>query len=209
MKLPKIIGLGLLLIIVVCSLLVVFHPAVRFIAMAWYINTQTITEFTVDGHLLYMNNEMNRQTPKQLENILREYPDITTIVLQHVPGSWNDEILLPMGRMVRNRGLHTHLQADSIIASGGVDFFLAGNKRSMEYGAEIGVHSWHDGNKDGKEYPQDAPEHDMYTNYTKDMLGSDAFYWFTIYQAPFDGIYMMSIDEIINLKLLTEPVQYP
>ena len=66
--------------------------------------------------------------------------------------------------MVRNRGIATHLPADGEIASGGVDFFLAGVKRTAEAGAKIGVHSWADDDYEGRELDSNAAE-------TSDLFG--------------------------------------
>ena len=79
----------------------------------------------------------------------------------------------------------------------------------MERGAHIGIHSWSDGVKEAKYLPEDAPEHVKYTDYTKKMLGSDDFYWFTVEKAPAEGIYEMSEEEILKYGLLTQPIQEP
>lgn len=187
----------------------IYVPIFFNIGFSAYVNTLEITEFTVKGDRLFMNREINSQTPGQLKKILDKNPHITTIVEQVVTGSNDDEVLFPMARMVRKRGLNTHLTSKSIIYSGAVDFFLAGVKRTMERGAKIGVHSWSNGFKDAKDYPRDAREHEMNRKYIADMLGKDDFYWFTIYAAPAAGIHEMSEDEIIQYKLLTGPIQVP
>ena len=102
----------------------------------------------------------------------------------------------------RANGLNTHLTASSEVASGGTDFFLAGVNRSMDEGAKIGVHSWSDGINEAKDYSRDAPEHEANRKYIEDMLGDDAFYWFTIYAAPAADIYYMTLDEVVQYGLV-------
>jgi hypothetical protein len=34
-------------------------------------------------------------------------------------------------------------------------------------------------------------------------LGSDAFYWFTLQAAPFDGVYLMNRGDMIRFGLIT------
>ena len=68
------------------------------------------------------------------------------------------------------------------------------------------MHSWSDGRRDAKDFPRDASEHEANRKYIADMLGDDAFYWFTIYAAPADDIYWMRPDEIVEYGLLTAPV---
>ena len=167
-------------------------------------NMTETTEFRVEGENLLMSGEINSQTLKQFEQIYRENPRITTLVELDVPGSLDDDTMIPLAYRVRELGLNTHLRASSRIYSGGVDLFLAGTKRTMEKGAVIGVHSWSDGVRDASDFPRDAPEHEQNRKYIEDMLGSDDFYWFTIYAAPADGIHTMSDNEIVRYRLLTE-----
>lgn len=170
-------------------------------------NRVETTSFDVRGDQLVMNGEINSKTLKQFEEIISANPNITEIVEQNVPGSLDDDTMIALAYRVRELGLNTYLEADSDINSGGVDLFLAGVERRMERGAQIGVHSWSDGVKEAKEYPRGAPEHEKNRRYIEDMLGQDDFYWFTIYAAPADDIYVMSEDEIISYGLLTQPIQ--
>lgn len=167
-----------------------------------------VTVFQVTGagqDVLLMQGTINSDTPDQLNAILRAEPQIQTIVLLQCLGSSDDEANFPMARGVRERGLNTHLTAESEIYSGCVDFFLAGYARTMEPGARIGVHSWYDDDDemDGVDYPRDAPDHELNRRYVEDMLGTDAFYWFTLEAAPADGMHYMTYDEIARFGLLT------
>lgn len=156
--------------------------------------------------ILLMQGTINSDTPAQLKAVLNTYPGITTIVMLYCPGSSDDEANFPMARAVRARGINTHLTSTSDIASGCVDFFVAGSQRSMERGAKIGVHSWYDDDdqKNAIDYPTDSPEHELNRQYIEHMLGSDAFYWFTIYAAPADGMHYMTEQEITKYRLLTQ-----
>jgi hypothetical protein len=166
----------------------------------------TIFEVAGDSReVLLMEGTINGDTPAQLSAIFEAEPGIRTIVLLQCLGSSDDEANFPMARDVRARGLNTHLTADSEIYSGCVDFFLAGNARSMEPGARIGVHSWYDDDDamDGADYPRGSPEHEENRRYVEDMLGSDAFYWFTLDAAPADGMHYLTDPEIARFGLLT------
>lgn len=167
------------------------------------LNSVPTTEFSVDGSRLLMRGEINAKTLDQFEAVYAANPGIRTLVELDVPGSVDDDTMIALAYRVRELGLNTHLTANSVIQSGGVDLFLAGVRRTMEPGARIGVHSWSDGTRDAWEYPQGAPEHEKNRRYIEDMLGSDAFYWFTIYAAPADGIHQMSPKEITEYGLLT------
>lgn len=167
-------------------------------------NSLRLTEFRVQGSQLLMNGPINSQTLDQFENIYVQNPEIKTLVEQDVPGSLDDETMIALAYRVRELGLNTHITRDSVIYSGGVDLFLAGVNRTMEHGAKIGVHSWSNGVFEAKDFPRNAPEHKLNRKYIEDMLGDDAFYWFTIYAAPADDIHEMTAAEITKYKLLTK-----
>ncbi|HIP24166.1 MAG TPA: alpha/beta hydrolase [Rhodobacteraceae bacterium] len=181
---------------------VVYMPGLENIAIL-VMNQFEVTEFEVQDEMLHMNGEINSQTLGQFEAIIAANPQITTLVEWVVPGSMDDDTMIALAYRVRELGLNTHLASESAIYSGGVDLFLAGVERSMEAGAIIGVHSWSDGSKEAKEYPREAEEHEQNRRYIEVMLGDDAFYWFTIYAAPADGIYEMKAEEIEQFGLLT------
>lgn len=153
-----------------------------------------------------MQGTVNERSPAQLSAVLAENPQVVTIVQLYCPGSDDDDANLAMAREVRARGLSTHLTSTSHIASGCVDFFIAGRRRTMEPGARIGVHAWFDDDDqmEATDYPRDSEEHEMNRKYIADMLGSDAFYWFTIGAASADGMHYMSREEIARYGLLTE-----
>jgi len=157
------------------------------------LNLVETTEFVVEGEALIMNGEINSKTLDQFEEVIGENPQITVLIEENVPGSLDDDTMIPLAYRVRELGLNTHLRATS-------------DERTMEKGAHIGVHSWSDGVREAKDYPKEAPEHEKNRAYIEDMLGSDAFYWFTIYAAPADEIHGMTEDEIIEYGLLTQPI---
>lgn len=159
--------------------------------------------FEVEGARLLMNGEITSRTPATFARLLTENPQLTTVVLLDMPGSLDDKAVIRMGYQLRDAGLDTELTSQSAIYSGAVDLFLAGNRRKMAPGAIVGVHSWADGFGEGADYPRDAPEHRSNVAYTRDMLGSADFYWFTLQAAPSDGIHEMTRAEIARFGLVT------
>lgn len=163
------------------------------------------TEFNVIGTDLFMQGEITSRTPRAFTDVMAQNPGVTRIVQCEMPGSADDDAMIALAYDVRARGLATHLEAESEIASGGVDLFLAGTSRTMERGAQLGVHSWSDGTRDGIDYPRNSPEHEANLGYVAAMLGDGAFYWFTLQAAPFDDIHWMSQAEIAQFGVLTQP----
>lgn len=197
----------ILSIFILIGVLLAIVPQFRMTAEIIILNSINTSRFEVEGDKLYMSGEINSKTPKVLKKVISENPQVKTIVMLEVPGSLNDEANIPMAKWVREKGLNTHLTKNSDIASGGTDFFLAGNKRTMEDGAKIGVHSWSDSfGKEAKDIPKKHPDHEMNREYIEDMLGKDDFYWYTIYAAPADDIHYMTNEEILKYNMLTEAI---
>lgn len=169
-------------------------------------NASDGTQMVVQGDQLVMSGTITSRTPQNFERLLAMNPQIRTLVQTEVAGSIDGEATTAMGYRVRALGIATHLRSDSVVDSGGVDLFLAGRRRTMERGASIGVHSWRNGYREGSSYPPSSPEHDLTRGYIADMLGSDAFYWFTLQAAPSDGIHEMTTAEIARFGLLTRPI---
>ncbi len=100
--------------------------------------------FSVDGTIAEMNGVIDFTTPDAVRTLLAEHPDVTTIVMVDVPGSADDPENLEAARMVPAHGVTTVVPSNGVIASGGVDFFLAGKTRIIEPCAKLGVHDWED-----------------------------------------------------------------
>lgn len=164
------------------------------------------TTFLADGPLLFMSGVITSDTLDQFEDVIADHPQMTTLVECIVPGSADDDTMIALSYQVREMGLRTHLTSQSQVASGGTDLFLAGVQRTMVAGADIGVHSWSDGENDAADFPRTSPEHDANRDYIADMLGDEAFYWFTIYAAAAADMHWMTGVEIADYGLLTEAV---
>ena len=165
-------------------------------------NQLETTEFSVQGDKLLMAGIINSRTLDQFNAVYAAHPNVKTLVELDVPGSVDDDTMIALAYRVRSLGLNTHLTSKSEVHSGGVDLFLAGVHRTMEPGAKLGVHSWSDGKHEAIDYPRSAPEHELNRKYIEDMLGDDAFYWFTIHAASADDIHIMTPAEIRKYRLL-------
>ncbi len=146
-------------------------------------------------------------TPAQFEALLSRYPGIRQIDMIECPGTEDDDANLRIARRIRASGIAMHVPANGSIRSGGVELFLAGTRRSVDAGGEVGVHSWQD--QDGLEpadFAPDDPVHRPYLSYYRDMgLSAEtaqAFYDFSNAR-PFDDIHYMSRDELDHFGLLT------
>ena len=152
--------------------------------------------FTVSGDTATMIGVIGPSLPDAVRDLLDDHPEVTTISMVDVPGSEDDESNLVASRLVRDADLATHVPGDGFIASGGVDFFLAGTARSWDTGAEFGVHSWSDGSRSGADIPRDDAAHDLYLRYYDEMQVDSEFYWFTLEAAPPESIHVMSEAEL-------------
>lgn len=175
--------------------------------MIMSMNSSTLTELKVKGDKLYLMGIINAQSFEQVKVAVDKNPQLNTLVLTVMPGSIDDETNLEMCHFIRNQGLSTYLQSDSVVASGAVDLFMSGVRREMEKGAQIGVHSWSDGYKEALDYPRNAIEHKPYRDFYQAMVGSDEFYWYTLEAAKADDIHWMSLADIEKHQMLTAAVR--
>ena len=159
----------------------------------------------VRGDLLFVRGVVDSDSRGQMYDVLKDFPDIQTVVLTAIPGSADDETNLALGRMLRQAGITTYLPARGMVASGGVDLFLSGGRRFVERGASVGVHSWADSDgTDGDDLPREDPLHGLYLEYYREMRIPEDFYWFSLQAAPPEGIHWMTEAEMERYAIYTD-----
>ena len=174
------------------------------------VDTRQFGVFTVQegDTIVQMSGVIGSSTLTDFNNLIINFPNIKGIDMVEVPGSEDDVTNLQVSQLVHQNDIRTHVVDAGLIASGGVDFFLAGTKRTIGSNVRIGVHSWSDGVREATDFPVDDPEHDLYLNYYE-AIGfteeqSRDFYFFTINAAPAADIHFMTIEEIEQFNVLTE-----
>lgn len=153
------------------------------------------------------------RSPAQFAAMLRDHPGISVIEMIECPGTEDDLANLRLGRMIRERGIATHVPAGGSVRSGGVELFLAGVHRYADPGAEFAVHAWLD--EDGRE-PEDfsanAPENRRYVDYYRQMgmtpKEAGAFYAMTN-SVPFESARWFDAAEMGRWVRLDEGVEQP
>ncbi|WP_086029774.1 hypothetical protein [Tenacibaculum holothuriorum] len=160
-----------------------------------------------DKKTVEMNGTINSNSLKNFNTLYTAYPTIKTIHIKNCDGSSDDQVNLQLSKKVHDLNIIIHLLNNAEIASGGVDFFLAGKKRTRGTGTKIGVHSWSDGKNEATDFPVGHANHLPYINYYKSIGFSDAdakaFYYFTINAAKASTIHWMTEAEIKTYKMLT------
>ena len=181
-------------------------PAVAVSAMllASCVPEYTPLEFAVKGDRIVANGTIDAGSLAAFEAVADDNPAIRTLLLQNIAGSVDDEANLAFSRVVRESGFDTIVPSDGMVASGGTDLFLAGNRRILEPGACVGVHSWGGGwGTPAAELPRDHREHRRYLDYYRDMAVNTAFYWFTLDAAPASEMHWMTAGEADRFGLGT------
>lgn len=157
--------------------------------------------FTVEEDLAMMKGVINSGTPAEVLRLIHEHPKVRTIVMVNVPGSIDDEANLRAARYVRKFGFKTIIRSNGSVASGGTDFFLAGDQRIVEEGGKLGIHSWGGPGYQGKDVPRDDPQHQLYLKYYDEMGIPGEFYWRTLEAAPANDIHWMTEEEIKEYRV--------
>lgn len=171
-------------------------------------NTSTFGIFKVleDKKTIEMNGTINSASLVNFNKLYGKYPEIEKINIKNCDGSSDDRVNLQLSKRVHDLNINIHLLNNAEIASGGVDFFLAGKKRTRGTGTRIGVHSWSDGANEATDFPEGHANHLPYINYYKSIGFSDAeakaFYYFTIKAAKASSIHWMTEAETVKYKML-------
>lgn len=154
----------------------------------------------LDAHRAALVDVTDARSPAAFLAMLAAYPGIATVDMIDCPGTEDDRANLALGRMIRARGIATHVPARGFVGSGAVELFLAGAHRSAEAGAAFAVHSWQD--EDGREpadFAADAPENRVYIDYYRAMgmppSQASAFYAMTN-SVPFAGAKWMTAEQM-------------
>lgn len=109
-------------------------------------------------------------SPAHFAAMMRDYPGIGVLEMIDCPGTEDDLANLKVGRMIRAKGIVTHVPRGGSVRSGGVELFLAGARRIADPGAEFAVHSWMDDTGlEPDDYAADAPENLRYLEYYRQM----------------------------------------
>lgn len=159
--------------------------------------------FEVNGNTAVMTGDLRRNAPRKVSRLIENHPELVWIELLNCPGSLDDEAALEASRLVRNAGLNTRVPSNGEIASGAVDFFIAGVNREVSEGALVGVHSWSDGRKEGSEFARSHNAHQLYLQYYSDMGIGSEFYWFTLEVADSSDLHWMTRAELFEFELIS------
>ncbi len=154
--------------------------------------------YEVKGDTAQLTGTIGPDIAARTLRLLLEHPEVRTLVLLDCAGSIDDEANALAGRLIHAAGLGTVVPHDGVIASGGVDLFLAGQPAVATAGALIGVHAWADDmmEQEASDFDRDDPEHELYLSYLREIEVPEAFYWFSIEAAPADDIHWMTEAEL-------------
>ena len=153
-----------------------------------------------DGNSVDMFGVIGSDALNKVTTLDMNFPNAKDIVLHNVPGSQDDAVNLQAAKFIYDKSFNTSALANSVIASGGVDFFLAGNTREYATGAMFGVHSWAGGGgiEGAESLPLDGTNsaHKLYLDYYEsigiDLALATEFYFFTLAAAPSSSIHVMT-----------------
>ena len=167
--------------------------------------------FTVqkdNNTVVSMDGVINSKSLNNFNKLVAKYPNVATIQIVNCDGSSDDETNLKLSKLVHNRKIEIHLNDNGLIASGGVDFFLAGTKRTKGENTKVGVHSWGGDNVVATDFPKGHHYHLPYIEYYQSIgftqKMAEDFYYFTIHAASADDIHWMTDQEIDQYQILTD-----
>jgi hypothetical protein len=137
--------------------------------------------------------------------LISHHPNIETFNIDMIEGSLDDETNMVLSKAIHDHGINTHLNEGGLIASGGVDLYLAGVYRSAhDHKPKMGVHSWgepEDG-MTGDTLVKSHPIHNEYLNYYRYIGINQEFYWFTLAAAPAEDMHWMTLNELKKFNVI-------
>lgn len=151
----------------------------------------------LDGARAALVDATDSRSPAQFERMLRDNPGLAVIEFVECPGTDDDVANLTLGRMIRARGLATHVPAGGSVRSGAVELFLAGRTRTIDDRAEFAVHAWRDSEgREADDFAESDPVHRAYLDYYRDMALArpQAFYAMTNAVANDDARWLTAQD---------------
>lgn len=164
--------------------------------------------YEVRGEQAILIGNLDSETPTIVRRMLRKHPDLRELVLLNLPGTVDDDANLEACRLIRDAGLNVVVPADGIVASGGVDWVLAGVERRVEEGALVGIHSWavdfYGFSVEGRDLPPIHPEHRHYLEFYEEMGIPAGLYWRTLTASSSFGMHWMTRKELERYDLVGE-----
>lgn len=124
----------------------------------------------IDGTRAALVDVTDGRSPAAFAAMMAAFPQIVELQMIECPGTLDDSANLRLGRMIRAKGVATHVPSGGSVRSGAVELFLAGSRRIAEPGAEFAVHAWEDENgRQPGDFAKDAPVNIAYLAYYRDM----------------------------------------
>ncbi|QZT36553.1 hypothetical protein K5X82_15060 [Halosquirtibacter xylanolyticus] len=161
-----------------------------------------------DKSAIIVDGIINSNALEDFKRLMEEQPDIKKLRFIQCDGSIDDSINLVLGTLIHKNRFNTEIVANGSVASGGTDLFLSGIYRTIGSNVEIGVHSWAGDEEVATDFEKGHKYHEPYIRYYQEIGmtrdDAEAFYYFTIYAAPADGIHIMTPEEIEQYKIQTE-----
>ncbi len=160
--------------------------------------------FEVQGNHAIVRGTTDSHSHNLIKDFVRENPGVKTLILQAMPGTQDMDTNRRVVLDLRAAGLATHVPADGRIASGAVDWFIAGSPRTIECGAMIGVHSWASKTGDRADKTFYDGQRTTQRYFLSKMSVDPDFYEFTRSAAGPDDIHWLSVEEMLRFRLITK-----
>jgi hypothetical protein len=165
-----------------------------------------LLRFDVEGTRAYGYGHTDGRSQDVINTLIRQHPDVDTLVFVAMPGTQDLTSNYHLARSIRRAGLNTELRADSRIASGAVDLFLAGTQRTVACGAMIGVHAWGAAGFDAQDAWWDT-HRSTSRGFLSDMGIDPDFYDFRTEAAGTESIHWLTPAEINRWGVASEPIR--
>lgn len=124
----------------------------------------------LDERTVALIGSTDLRSPAAFRAVMRDYPNLATLVFLRSPGTRDDASNLALGRMIRAAGLDAYVPPGASVRSGAVELLIAARHRQIADGAQFVVHAWryYDG-REASDFAASSPLHRQYIAYYRDM----------------------------------------
>ncbi|QOR36491.1 hypothetical protein IMX26_06690 [Clostridium sp. 'deep sea'] len=192
-----------LMIIVAVAIFIIYVMYTNLEAITLKVQGDSPAIFEIIDNKAYINGVISKNTARDFEAVIANYPELTTVVFDFVPSSINDDATLKVCEMINSAKLNTLVPYNGLVAGNAVDIFLAGVSRTIESGAKIGVRARTINKTVVNNLAKSNNSHQRFLELYKKIGVCEEFYWFTV-NAPVDKIKWLTDEEIKQYNLSTK-----
>ncbi len=167
-----------------------------------WLATSGAAQFRVEGERLHISGQLTLASTERIDTLVEQTPGLTTVVLGEIAPDSDMTAILQKGALIRVLGLNTDIEDGVTLGLPGTYMFLGGVARRLGADQSLSAGDWMTNVGPASALSPEHSAHSERRGYVEQMLGDDAFYWFSLDAAPVDGARVLTALEIDTYGLV-------